>query len=77
MSDTHAGHGGHSGHLPSSGRALTISAWLTGVYFVIELAVGLWTGSVAVISDAFHTFSAVGGRAGGADRRPSGQTPCR
>jgi cobalt-zinc-cadmium efflux system protein len=52
---------GHTGHLPSSGRALTISAWLTGVYFIIELLVGLWTGSVAVISDAFHTFSAVGG----------------
>ena len=51
----------HQGHLPSSGRALAISAWLTGVYFVIELAVGLWTGSIAVISDAFHTLSAVGG----------------
>src|SRR5690625_2626564 len=57
------GNGGHSdaGHLPSSGAALTISAWLTGIYFVIELGIGLWTGSVAVISDAFHTFSAVGG----------------
>jgi len=53
--------GGHAGHLPSSGRALVISGWLTGIYFLIELAVGLWTGSVAVISDAFHTFSAVGG----------------
>jgi len=53
--------GGHSGHLPTSGRALTISAWLTGVYFLIEITVGLWIGSVAVISDAFHTFSAVGG----------------
>ena len=53
--------GGHAGHLPSSGRALTISGWLTGVYFVVELGIGLWTGSVAVISDAFHTFSAVGG----------------
>lgn len=38
-----------------------ISAWLTGSYFFIELAIGLWTGSIAVISDAFHTFSAVGG----------------
>lgn len=57
----HAQAHGHTGHLPSSGRALTISAWLTGVYFVIELLIGLWTGSVAVISDAFHTFSAVGG----------------
>jgi cobalt-zinc-cadmium efflux system protein len=51
----------HAGHMPSSGRALTISAWLTGVYFIVELGIGLWTGSVAVISDAFHTFSAVGG----------------
>lgn len=52
---------GHSGHLPSGGRALTISAWLTGLYFVVELGIGIWTGSIAVISDAFHTFSAVGG----------------
>ena len=51
----------HAGHLPTSGRALAISGWLTGIYFLIELGVGLWTGSVAVISDAFHTFSAVGG----------------
>lgn len=51
----------HAGHLPTSGKALVISAWLTGIYFVIELAVGLWTGSIAVLSDAFHTLSAVGG----------------
>lgn len=59
MAADHAG--GHTGHMPSSGRALTISAWLTGIYFVVELVIGLWTGSVSVISDAFHTFSAVGG----------------
>ncbi|MGH1479313.1 MAG: cation diffusion facilitator family transporter [Geminicoccales bacterium] len=41
--------------------ALKVSAWLTGIYFVIELGIGIYTGSVAVISDAFHTFSAVGG----------------
>ncbi|WP_156884487.1 cation diffusion facilitator family transporter [Stappia stellulata] len=40
---------------------MKISAWLTGVYFVVELAIGLWTGSIAVIADALHTFSAVGG----------------
>ena len=51
----------HSSHLPASGRALAISAWLTGIYFLIELAIGIYTGSVAVLSDAFHTFSAVGG----------------
>ena len=44
-----------------STRALVISGWLTGVYFLVELAIGIWTGSVAVLSDAFHTFSAVGG----------------
>ena len=42
-------------------RALKISAWLTGIYFLIELGIGLYFGSIAVISDAFHTFSAVGG----------------
>ena len=51
----------HAGHMPSGGRGMAISAWLTGVYFVIEMGIGLWTGSIAVISDAFHTFSAVGG----------------
>ncbi|WP_175483305.1 cation diffusion facilitator family transporter [Salinihabitans flavidus] len=40
---------------------MAISAWLTGIYFFIEMGLGLWTGSIAVISDAFHTFSAVGG----------------
>ncbi len=57
MSGHEAGHG----HMTSNGHALTVSGWLTGIYFVIELAIGLYTGSIAVISDAFHTFSAVGG----------------
>ena len=52
----------HGAHVPTgSQRALTISAVLTGVYFVIELGAGILIGSVAVLSDAFHTFSAVGG----------------
>lgn len=58
-----ASHGGHM--MPSTtaehSGALTVAGWLTGVYFLVELAVGIWTGSVAVLSDAFHTFSAVGG----------------
>jgi cobalt-zinc-cadmium efflux system protein len=55
--------GGHAGHVPATGdrKALIYSGLLTGIYFVIELAIGLWSGSIAVISDAFHTFSAVGG----------------
>jgi cobalt-zinc-cadmium efflux system protein len=66
MNPTHASSGGSAGHgLPpataGNARALKISGLLTGVYFVIELGIGLWTGSVSVTSDAFHTFSAVGG----------------
>lgn len=56
-------HGGHSGHMPATSdrKALAWAGWLTGLYFLVELAIGIWTGSVAVMSDAFHTFSAVGG----------------
>ncbi len=61
----HQGHGlpqaDHGSSGDSNTRALKISGWLTGVYFVFELAIGIWTGSVAVLSDSFHTFSAVGG----------------
>lgn len=42
-------------------RALKITNILTGVYFIIELAIGISIGSIAVLSDSFHTFSAVGG----------------
>ncbi|MDX5360769.1 MAG: cation diffusion facilitator family transporter, partial [Alphaproteobacteria bacterium] len=56
----HAAHGMMM-HDGGNSRALSISAWLTGVYFVVEFGIGLYTGSVAVMSDAFHTFSAVGG----------------
>ena len=54
---------GHSGHAMPKGnvRALKISGWLTGIYFLVELGIGYWSGSIAVISDAFNTFSAVGG----------------
>lgn len=53
----------HAGHVPASAdrRALVIAGWLTGVYFVVELGMAHWSGSLAVLSDAFHTFSAVGG----------------
>ena len=56
----------HAGHMmPSTAgensRNLKIAGWLTGTSFIFELGIGIWTGSVAVLSDAFHTFSAVGG----------------
>ncbi len=55
-SSSHAFHG-----MEADAKALKIVGWLTGIYFLIELALGFYSGSVAVISDAFHTFSAVGG----------------
>ncbi len=63
MNGRAAGGAGHAGHaLPTGDRkALKIAGWMTGVYFFIELSIGIYTGSVAVLSDAFHTFSAVGG----------------
>ena len=52
----------HGSHVPPGpDGALGLTAWLTGIYFVIEFAIGIYTGSVSVLSDAFHTFSAVGG----------------
>jgi len=44
-SNSHSGHGMPTG----DARALKITGWLTGVYFVVELAIGYWSGSVAVI----------------------------
>ena len=54
--------GNHQFHgMNADAKALKITGWLTGIYFIIELVLGFYSGSVAVISDAFHTFSAVGG----------------
>ncbi|PHR62825.1 MAG: zinc ABC transporter [Robiginitomaculum sp.] len=63
MANQHRRRSNHSGHAPQSAntRALKITGWLTGVYFLIELGIGIYTGSISVLSDAFHTFSAVGG----------------
>lgn len=51
----------HGAHMAPSSKGLRLTAWLTGFYFVLELGIGIYTGSVSVMSDAFHTFSAVGG----------------
>ncbi len=62
MNHEHKSNSGHLFHgMEADARALKITGWLTGIYFLIELFLGFYSGSVAVISDAFHTFSAVGG----------------
>ena len=55
------GHHGMPSTTSANMKALKITTWLTGIYFVIELVIGIYSGSIAVLSDAFHTFSAVGG----------------
>lgn len=52
---------GHQHHGMGHGRQLKLAAVVTGAYFFFELIVGLYTGSVMVLVDAAHTFSAVGG----------------
>ncbi len=54
-------HSGSFHGINADARILKITGWLTGIYFIIELGLGFYSQSVAVISDAFHTFSAVGG----------------
>jgi len=53
--------GGSFHGMNADARILKITGWLTGIYFLVELGLGFYSGSIAVISDAFHTFSAVGG----------------
>lgn len=55
------GHGHGHGHTAAIGsaagkhrRALLIAFGLTAVFMVVELAAGIWTGSLALISDAAH-----------------------
>ncbi len=54
-----AGHGSHFDG--GSGKAPAFSAWLAGDCFIIGFGIGIYTNSVAAISDAFHKFSALGG----------------
>ena len=60
------GHGHGHAHSPgagatsSSSRALALSLVLNGAFLLVELAVGLVTGSLALLSDAAHMLSDVG-----------------
>jgi cobalt-zinc-cadmium efflux system protein len=57
----HSGHshGGHS-HAPKDfGRAFAIGVGLNGAFVLVEAAVGLWSGSLALVADAGHNLSDV------------------
>lgn len=54
-----SGHAMHS--VSNTKKGLFLSLILTGLFFVVELVVGLKINSVAVIADAAHNFSAAAG----------------
>ncbi len=53
-------HHAHSRPRPDARAALTFSLALNALFLVAEAAVGFWTGSLALISDAAHMASDVG-----------------
>jgi cobalt-zinc-cadmium efflux system protein len=46
----------HRRHEPSSGSRIGFAFWLNLAFALLEIAGGLWTNSVAVLSDALHDF---------------------
>lgn len=56
----HHGHGGHGHAQPQVQRALLAALVLNGGYLVVEAVVGVWSGSLALLSDAAHMLSDVG-----------------
>ncbi|MEO7036767.1 MAG: cation diffusion facilitator family transporter [Polyangiaceae bacterium] len=57
------GHGGHGhGHGAASGAKSTLSFALviTAAFMLVEVVVGLWSGSLALLADAGHMFADAG-----------------
>jgi cobalt-zinc-cadmium efflux system protein len=49
-------HGRQQSYHTEPGQRLLLALALTGVIFLVELAGGMWTGSLALLSDAAHVF---------------------
>ena len=61
---THAGHDHARATAGASSRAtLALTLALTGAVFLVELAAGFWTGSLALLADAAHMLTDAGGLA--------------
>ena len=62
MAEDHHGHSHGAGALRAGvrhQRRLAIAFGLIGVFFVVEVVVGFWTNSLALLSDAGHMFTDV------------------
>ena len=55
MAHDHAHHHHHGAHVHSTGN-LKVAFWLNTAFAVFELVGGLYTNSVAILSDALHDF---------------------
>lgn len=44
-------------------KSLVVVLWMTGLYLIVEVIGGLWTGSLALLADAGHMLTDVGGLA--------------
>ncbi|WP_159990270.1 cation diffusion facilitator family transporter [Pelistega ratti] len=53
----HHHHDGHHHVHTSNKKVLRISLWIIAIYMMVEVIGGLWTGSLALLSDAGHMFS--------------------
>jgi cobalt-zinc-cadmium efflux system protein len=51
------GHGHGHGHGQSAKQALAFALGITTIFMVIEVLVGLWSGSLALLADAGHMFA--------------------
>jgi cobalt-zinc-cadmium efflux system protein len=60
--DSHHGHGHGHGHgtKGSPKRALLLALVITASFMVVELGVGLWSGSLALLADAGHMLADAG-----------------
>ena len=60
MPNEHAHDHGHAGHSHASGASnLRLAFFFNLAFTLIEIAGGLWTNSLAVLSDAFHDMGDV------------------
>src|SRR4051812_34170789 len=54
------GHGHGHGHGQSAKRSLALALFVTTAFMVVEVVVGLWSGSLALLADAGHMFADAG-----------------
>lgn len=61
LSSVRMDHGHHHPHRHASRRRLAVVLGLTGLFLVVEAAAGVLTGSLALLADAGHMLTDVGG----------------